>query len=434
MISIIFCLLQLLATFALQATPLEVSVTAETAILMNQETGAILFEKNSHKKMYPASITKIATALYTLSVYEDKLDTVITSEHDDVAWISKDAKKRSSYTLPSYWLEPDGTHIGIKQGETLPLLDLLYGMLIASGNDASNVIARFIGGTIPRFTEELNQYLKQIGCLNTHFCNPHGLHHPDHMTTAYDMALIAKEAMKYPIFKQIVKSTSHLRPKTNKQEPSILPQSNKLLKKGTLYYSPATGIKTGWTSDAKNTFVGSAEYNGRKLIVVLMQVNDREELFKQARKLFEAAFKEKSVQKVLLHKGKQKYLLNLPDAASPIETYLLKDVCVDYFPSEEPELICKLHWNTLSIPIKKDQQIGSLLIMNKNGYVFQSVPLFAFNNVSKNWKTNFLSYFTFKNFSPIDKKIKNYAIMSALSFLVLTLFFMKGKKKPRNFQ
>lgn len=431
MIYFICFFFQFLAFSSIYGLPLDLSTTAEAAILMNEETGAILFEKNSHKKMYPASITKVATALYTLSVYEDKLETLLCSEQDDVAWISSDAKKRSAYTLPPYWLEPNGTHIGIKQGEKLSLLDLLYGMLIASGNDASNVIAHFIGGTIPRFIEELNSYVKKIGCKNTHFCNPHGLHHPDHMTTAYDMAIIAKEAMKYPIFKQIVKSTSHVRPKTNKQEPSILPQTNKLLKRGPLHYSPATGIKTGWTSDAKNTFIASAESHGRKLILVLLKVNERDELFRQAKKIFEAAFNEKSLQKVLLHKGKQKYLLNLPEGAASLETYLLKDVCINFFPSEEPELICKLNWNQLTLPIQKDQKVGAIHIMNKNGYVFQSVPLYALNEVKKRF--NFFDSYNYKKLFPLAAKFKSYVILVALFLLIILLILMKGRS-PNNFQ
>jgi len=126
----------------LKAEPIDVTVKAESAILINMDTGAILYEKNAHKVQFPASITKMATALYTLHVYGDKLDTPIKAENDSVASISKEAKKKSNYSLPAFWLEPDATHIGIKKGESLTLRDLISGMLISSGNDASNVIAQ----------------------------------------------------------------------------------------------------------------------------------------------------------------------------------------------------------------------------------------------------------------------------------------------------
>ncbi len=430
----VFISLQLIGLGQLEGGLPDLDIRAESVILINPDTGTVLYEKNAHDRRFPASITKVATALYTLHVYGDKLETSVTAEHDSVASVSKEAKKRSGYTLPAHWLEPDATHIGIKKDEVLSLNDLLNGMLIASGNDASNVIAQYIGGTVPRFMKSMNAYLKTIGCKNTEFCNPHGLHHPDHCTTAYDMALIAKEAMKYPVFRDIVKTVHYTRPKTNKQPPTTLIQTNRLLRKGPLYYSNAVGIKTGWTSDAKHTLVTAAEYKGRRLIAVLIQVKEREELFKSAKKLFDAAFSQTRLQRVLLKAGPQKHILEFPGAAKRIETYLEKDVCVDFFPAEEPELVCKLFWDKFALPIKKDQKLGELLISDIHGKKIHSAPLYALNDVEKKWYYRIPGFFDNspkeeKKFEkPLERNYFYKTMILVAGFFLLTVVLMKMRK------
>lgn len=380
----------------LRGEKLRLSVEAEAAILINADTGAILYEKNPHKILYPASITKVATGLYTLKVYGKKLETPITAEQDSVASISKEAKIRSNYTLPAYWLEPNATHMGIKKGEVLPLEALLNGMLIASANDAANVIAHYISGTVPRFMEELNEYLAAIGCKNTHFMNPHGLHHPDHQTTAYDMALIAQEAMRSEVFRDIVKKVRYTRPKTNVQEPATLIQGNRLLRKGKLHYNKAIGVKTGWTSDAKSTLIAAAEYNGRTLIAVLIKVKERESIFSDAQKMFEAAFAQTQVERVLLKEGPQKYVLRHEEVSRPIKTYIETDVCVDFYPAEEPKLKCTLYWDKIHPPIVKGQRVGLLYLSTEEGKLLQSVPVYASEDGKRCWSFWFKNLFSTK--------------------------------------
>lgn len=419
------------------AVPLDINVSAESAILINANSGEVLFEKNAHSPQYPASITKIATALYTLHVYGDKLDTMVKAEHDAVASVAKEAKKRSNYTLPAHWLEPGATHIGIKRSEVLSLQDLLNGMLISSGNDASNVIAQYIGGSVSNFMADLNSYLKDIGCTQTNFCNPHGLHHPKHMTTAHDMALISKEAMRYPAFREIVQTVRYTRPKTNKQSPTTLIQTNKLLRKGKSYYPKATGIKTGWTSDALSTLVASAEYNGRVLIAVLIKVKERETIFREARLMFETAFNQPLVQRVLLRAGPQKYVMKHPDAAKGIPTYLEKDVCTDFYPAEEPSLKCTLKWLPVEMPVSKDQHIGSMLITNDKGKLIQKVSLYASESVDQSWKSYIKGFFSKKqsvsNENPSSTPAKGWwkivGLTTAFLALIFLLFSMSKKSK-----
>lgn len=360
----------------LRSEPLSLTIHAEAAILINAETGQILYEKNAHALHYPASTTKIVTALYALNKKGSQLDSKVIADQEAIASISWEAKRRSNYTLPSHWIEQGSTHIGIKKGEEFTFKDLLYGMMLASGNDASNVIAQYVGGTIDHFMIELNAYVKSLGCQNTTFYNPHGLHHPKHISTAYDLALITKEALKNPIFSQIVKTVRYTRPKTNKQESTTFVQSNRLLRQGRHYYSHATGVKTGYTSLALNTLVASAKKDNRTLIAVLFKAKERQDIFADAIQLFEAAFNQPKIKQVLLKGGIQKFTREISGSDRFLKTYILEDFSIEYYPAEKPKIRCLLYWDDLSIPIAKDQRVGELRLEN-NGITISTIPLYA---------------------------------------------------------
>lgn len=401
---------------------LDVSVKAEAAILMNADTGAILYEKNARELYYPASITKIATAIVTLQQAGDKLDEIVVADQECIGWVSEEAKRRSNYAMPSYRLVPGSSHIGIKKGEELSLRDLLYGMMLASGDDASNVIAQHVGGTILQFMQVTNAYLKKIGCTSTIFQNPHGLHHPKHQTTAYDMAVLTKEALKDPRFCEIVSTVKYTRPKTNKQDASTLVQSNRLLRSGQYYYPKAIGVKTGHLSISGNTFVGAARDGDRTLIAVLLKTEERKDIFLDSVKLFEAAFSQPKVQRTLLHKGPQKFALKLADAATPIETFLAEDVVIDYYPAEEPKFKCLLCWEpSVKLPLAVGQRVGELQLVlgNTNSeIIMRKVPLFASKATEQTW------YFWMKNsFGPSAWiKVFGVCIISAfLGFFIIQL-------------
>lgn len=369
----------------LYAKQLALSTSAESAILINADTGAILYEKNAHKQQFPASITKVATALYALKIKEDALDEKVTADKDSIASVTEAAIRRSNYSMPAYWIEQGSSHIGIKIGEELTFRDLLFGMMLSSANDGANVIAQFTSGTIPEFLEEMNEFLHAIGCKNTYFCNPHGLHHPKHVTTAYDMSLIAKEAMKSPTFREVVSTVRYTRPKTNKQESTTLVQLNKLLRNGKYFYPKATGIKTGHTSFAMNTFVGAAKNGDRNLILVLLKTKERGDIFTDSIAMFEEAFKEKKVRKTLFKAGPQKFVLDLPGASAPITTYAKDNMEIDYYSAEEPVLKAFLQWDKIHPPIVKDQKVGNILVKNEKGEVAKDIPLFAEEDVSATW-------------------------------------------------
>lgn len=414
----------LLSVFFLpiQAEPIKFNVKGQAAILMNAETGSILYEFEAQTLHYPASTTKVATALYALTQAGDRLEHEITAEQEALAAVTQEAKRKSNYTLPSYWLEPDGMHIGIKKGEVLTLHTLLEGMLIPSGNDAANVIAQYVGSTIPEFMEGLNAYLKEIGCQQTHFLNPHGLHDPKHQTTAYDLAWIAKEALKYPLFCEIVAKTRFIRPKTNLQAATTLLQSNRLLRPGKYRYAKSIGIKTGYHAKAKSTLISAARSEGRTLIAVLLAYKERSEMFEDAIKLFETAFNQPKVQKRYLKGGPQTFSLDLPHGRRPLQTYLSDSLTLDFYPAEDPQAKCLLYWHTLSLPIAKDQIVGELHLVSVEGQVLKKAPLLATDDVYLSWPYNW--------FAALPSL--SWMAMGTVALLVISSFFIINYKKLKS--
>lgn len=379
------------------ASHLPLAVSAESAIMINADSGAILYEKKPHAKLFPASITKIATAAYALQLRGSDLTELMLADQDCIGSVTEEAKQRANYSLPSYWLVTDCSHIGIKKGEALTLKDLLYGMMVASADDASNVVAQKLGnGSIPQFMEKLNEYVKSLGCKDTYFNNPHGLHHPKHVTTAYDMALITKEALKNPQFREMVSTSRYTRPKTNKQESTILVQTNKLLRAGEYYYPRAIGVKTGRTSKAGNTFVAAATEGDRTLIAVLMNVKDRKDIFKDAIRLFDAAFNQLKIEKTVIQAGSQRHSFELEGANKLVQTYTVEDVAIAYYPAEEPKLKAYLQWDKLELPVKKGQKVGELQLKAEDESVIKAVPLFAHENVDAEWVFKIKQFFAGK--------------------------------------
>lgn len=402
-----------------KAEKLALSVNGEAAIIMNADTGAILFEKNAHQLHYPASTTKIATAFYALQKIEpDKMDVQIAADQDCIGTVKEEDIRKSNYSMAPHLLIPDGSHIGIKRGEILSLRDLFYGMMVASGDDAANVIAKYAGGTIPHFMQGMNEYVKQLGCLSTTFYNPHGLHHPNQRTTAYDMALLTKEALKNPLFCEMVSTVRYTRPKTNKQEPSTLVQTNRLLRKGPFFYSKAIGVKTGYYSLAGNNLVAAAKDGDRTLITVLLKVKDRKDLFSDTKKMFEAAFSQPKVQRVLLHQGVQKFHLDLPGGTKPIPSFIQEDITLEYYPAEEPAVKCLLMWDkNIKLPISRGDMLGNIVLKIENQENVRNVPLYAAEDVAETWFYKFKSFFLF-----FSGWIKILGVFIAICVLI---FFIK---------
>lgn len=227
---------------------------AESAILMEASTGTILYEKNSHEQLYPASITKIMTGL--LAVENCSIDETVTFSHNSVFGI------------------PSGSSIvgGIDEGDQYSMEFCLYGLMLLSGNETAMAIAEHVAGSTEAFADMMNQKAADLGCLNTHFANPHGLHDPNHYTSAYDMAIIAQAALQNPNIKKFMCTATYNFPPTSKGEIRYdNTNHHKMMKGGAYEYDGCIGGKTGYTSDAGQTLVTLAERDGMTLICVVLK-------------------------------------------------------------------------------------------------------------------------------------------------------------------
>lgn len=362
---------------------LDVTVSAKSAILINADTGAVLYEKNVDDKAYPASLTKIATCLYALKKNKKGLNEVVSCPHHCLRKMNKSVKVAHNYKDPAYLLEPDGTHYMIKRGEELSFKELLYGLMISSGNDAANYLAYYIGGNIPKFMRGMNDYLKEIGCIDTQLSNPHGLHHPKHYSTARDIALITREAFKEDLIKSIVSTKEHMRAETNLQTAKKVQNSNQLILPGKFFYPSAIGMKTGYHSDAGYTYAGAAKNNGRTLIVVLLGCKDSHQRFRDAIRLFDAAFDEEKEQRLLFNKEENTFSREVKQAKESLKATLTDDIAISYYPAEEPEITIELNWDHQLPPIEQGSFVGSINILDKQGNIINSSPLVATANVER---------------------------------------------------
>ena len=228
-----------------------IKLTAESAVLMDAATGQVLFEKNLHKKQYPASITKIITGMVALE--KGNLADKITMSREAVFSIGRNS-----------------SHIALDVEEELTLEQALYANAIASANDASNGIAEHISGCLEDFAQLMNKMAGQSGAMNTNFVNAHGLSDENHYTTAYDMAKIMMTAIKTPKFIEMFGEARYQMPPTNKQEETRYFRSKHPLINGNNQYEGIIAGKGGWTSQANHTLVTAAKRGDRKLIVVVM--------------------------------------------------------------------------------------------------------------------------------------------------------------------
>ena len=240
-----------------------IETSAKAAVLIEKNTGRVLYRCNEETALPMASTTKVMTAL--LALEEGNLDDVVTVS-------------RNAFGVP-------GTSIYLSEGENITLRDLLYGLMLASGNDAAVAIAEHIGGSVDAFCCRMTERAAELGCQNTVFLSPNGLPTPGHHTTAYDLALIAREAMNHPEFREIVSTRRASIPWEGRSYSRILNNKNRLLAD----YDGATGIKTGYTKAAGRCLVFGAKRDGLELIGVVLNCPD---WFQEAERILDMGFAE----------------------------------------------------------------------------------------------------------------------------------------------
>lgn len=264
--------------------PEKPSVTSGAAIVMELKTGVILYEKNSTKQHYPASITKILTSLVALE--HASLQDTITFSKDSV-----------------FNIERGSSLCGIDWGEQLSLEDCLYGIMLESGNEVSYAVAENVGGTYENFVALMNDKAKELGAVNSHFANPHGLTQEDHYTCAYDMALIARAAMQNPAFATIVGTRTHTVAPTNKQPETRYWANHHKFVKQLIHYDGCIGGKTGWTSKSKYTLVTYATRNNMTLVCVIMDEESATNQYTETARLLDYGFDQFSMYQIAAVEG-----------------------------------------------------------------------------------------------------------------------------------
>lgn len=327
------------------------SVKAESAVIMDAGTGKVLFSKNANLPLFPASTTKIMTAL--LLIEHCQPDEVITAPAD----IEK-IKEASLH---------------LKPGEKLKMKDMLYAILLRSANDACYAVALHIAGSVPQFAEMMNERAKAIGCTGTHFHNPNGLMDTEHKTTALDLARMGQEAMKNPMFRDAVRTYKKQISRSVNWQDTWMTNHNKLL----AIDKTADGIKTGYTKPAGNCYVGSATRGGLRIITSLMK-SDRASWQNDHLAMLDWAFK--NFQKASEVPAGTIGSIDVKGSPVPVSikegTYVLSrrgapqtHVTITLEPKA-----------TLDLPVAAGQEVGVAKIADSDGYI-QQRPLYADQDV-----------------------------------------------------
>ncbi len=392
---------------------------------MNAETGAFLYEKNADEPSFPASTTKIITALYALERKGHDVDVILTASQEAIGTVPASIRRNSGH--PPYRLEIGGTHMSLHPGEKLPFLTLLYGLMLSSANDAANVIAEYVSGSCENFMKELNLYVRSQGWLDTTLYTPHGLSHPGHKTTARDLAKIMQAALRIPLFRTLIQTIHYPRPAYGKLSAGTMVQHNALIRPGKFFYPHAIGGKTGFTEWGGYTLVSAAEHQDRKLIVVLFGCEKLEDRYRDAISLFEAAFNEKKEMRILLSSDFETFRTTLSGGNRPLEAQLANDLKLTYYPSEEPQVSTKVLWKAPAFPIHKGDPVGTLSVLSPSGKVLSQETLLATQPVESTWKHQ--GYLFSQNLGrTVQKNLKLLLSLLGASILGMTFYLFHARR------
>ena len=310
-------------------------ITAKAAILIDFKSGRILYKKNEDEKLPMASTTKIMTAIIALE----------KGNLEDVVTVSKKA------------VSIGGSKVPLVCNEKIKLRDLLYCLLLKSGNDAALAIAEHIGGNVNNFVIMMNNKAKEIGALNTNFRNPHGLDNNiyDHYTTVYDLAMIARYALNNPIFANIV-STKQITITSESQKNRIINNTNRLL----WYYNGADGVKTGYTGKAGRCLVSSATRDNQKYIAVVLNSNN---VWKDSAALLDYAFNNYKIENIVKKGEKIKTVKILNGDKDKVMLLTKKDISVPLRQDEKVKISFEFEIpDKIKAPMGKYESIGKLKV------------------------------------------------------------------------
>ena len=326
----------------------ELSIKAKAALIVEKNTGKIIYEKDINEQNYPASTTKILTAILTIE----------NCDLEETATVSQNAisKVPTSYVVAPLYV-----------GEEMKVKDLLYALMLKSSNDAAYVLAEHVGGSVDGFAEMMNNKAKEIGCKNTHFVNPNGIDNKNHYTTAYDMYLITNYAMKNETFAKIVSTYQYTLPATNKHSASdrIMKNTNNFVNPNSEYYDKKVkGVKTGTTDLAGNCLITDSADNRLEFITVVLGAETSNSKFNESSKMIEYAFNNYTVSD--LHKKgdviKNVEVKNATDETKHLNLVISDDIAVMNNVSVkvneiDPEIVLN---DNIVAPISKGQELGTI--------------------------------------------------------------------------
>lgn len=325
----------------------EVAISASGGVLMDVETGRILASKNAHTRLPMASTTKIMTALLAI-------------ENSELSAIVK---------VPAEAYGVEGSSMYLNAGEKISMQDLLYGLMLTSGNDAAITIANYIGGSVEDFADMMNKRAAELGCVNTNFVTPNGLHDENHYTSAYDLALISAFAMKNEIFNKIV-ITQYYTTKTGDVTRS-LKNKNKIL----WNYEGGNGIKTGFTKAAGRCLAFSAEQNGHTIVGVVLNAPD---MWNAADAMLDYGFDEYTWERFVSGGEVVTNISVTRGMKNSLEIVAKEDIIIPLRKNEGKDtvklkIVCP---NVIEAPVREGQVVGRIEA-HVDGRVIRSVPLIA---------------------------------------------------------
>jgi serine-type D-Ala-D-Ala carboxypeptidase (penicillin-binding protein 5/6) len=328
-----------------------VRVTATAAVLVDAATGQVLYDRNAHLPWPPASTTKIMTALVALE--RARLDTPVE--------VSRPVARFR-----------EGTVVGLPEHATIPLRDLLYALMLPSGNDVALAIAEGVGGSVPAFVDLMNEKAAALGATQTHFTAPHGLYDREHYTTAYDLSLIARAAMQYPTFREIVHTRSWLFSVPGRPVRRLF-NHNRFLSR----FAGADGIKTGYVHESGMTLVASATRDGWRLIAVVLHSGD---MYGDASRLMNLGFA-RYRPTLLASAGDSLTALHLPGADEPLIGTVGEPVYADLTTADSVQRDVALD-DHLTLPIRRGARMGEVRFY-ASGQLLRAVPLVSASDVHR---------------------------------------------------
>ena len=330
----------------------DLGLTAKACILIEASTGRVIYEQNADEHMYPASTTKMMTAVLALENL---------SLHTDITVSPRAANTESS-------------PLGLQPGDHIDAENLLTGMLTVSDNGAAVVVAERIDGNVPDFARRMNEKAQEIGMSDTHFVNPNGLYDPNHYSTAHDIARLARYAMTNEKFRSMVHNSSQQVVWTYPRKMNTFENTNKLLG----HYEGINGIKTGWTEASGGCLAASARRNGIELIAVVMGTPEPDDRFSDARKLLDYGFEHVKLVKGMDKDRMQKRVLVADGTSMLTDVHPQSDITYPLLHGES-----KSHYSLrydlpaiLDAPVKKNQRVGNVLVQY-DGHTVKKVPLVA---------------------------------------------------------